>query len=126
MKSGTRGTHTTKSNGCQVPVAPILTRALLWVPHSSSEIVDDYLFFFLKYVVNKNFHGLEKSKYIWQGCWNQGGRGVNCPPTFAKISPKFLQNGRFCLKFLLFAPPLWTLPPTCRQVPTALMLIFTH
>ena len=39
-----------------------------------------------------------------QGCWNQGGRGVNCPPTFAKISPKFLQNGGFCLKFLLFAP----------------------
>ena len=34
------------------------------------------------------------------------GAGGATAPTFAKISPKFLQNRGFRLKFLLFAPPL--------------------
>ena len=43
--------------------------------------------------------------------------------TFAKISQKFLQNRGFCLKFLHFAPPHFgPCPPTCRQVPTALII----
>ena len=61
------------------------------------------------------------------GAWHQssgllepGGQGDNCPPTFAKISPKFLQNRGFFLKFLFFCPQLWTLPPTCRKVATTL------
>ena len=48
---------------------------------------------------------------IASGLLEPGGQGGNWPPTFAKISPKFLQNMGFCLKFLLLAPPLWTLPP---------------
>ena len=59
-----------------------------------------------------------------QGCWSQGGRGATAPPpTFAKISPKFLQNRGFCLKFLPFAPHFGHCPPTCRQVPTALLIM---
>ena len=45
---------------------------------------------------------------LTQGCWN---KGVYPPPTFPKISPKFLQNRVFCSKFLLFAPPFGPCPP---------------
>ena len=36
------------------------------------------------------------AKISEQGCWNQG---ATAPPTFAKISPRFLQNRGFCLRF---------------------------
>ena len=46
-----------------------------------------------------------------QGCWNQGGRGVNCPPTLPENLAKLLQDKEFPLEFMSFAPPLLILPP---------------
>ena len=46
-----------------------------------------------------------------QGCRNQGGRGGNCPPAFAEISPKLLENKGFSFKVLFFAPPLLVSAP---------------
>ena len=66
-----------------------------------------------------------KSFQIHQGCWNQGGRGGNCPPTFAKISPKFLQNRGFCLKFLLFAPHFGPCPPLVGKFQQPWIIDFT-
>ena len=40
-----------------------------------------------------------------QGCWNQGGRRGNYPPTFAKISPKFPSNNMLKIPSFCSPPP---------------------
>ena len=50
---------------------------------------------------------LEEELYFFSGVLETGVQGGgNCPPTFAEISPKLLQNKGFSLKFLFFAPQL--------------------
>ena len=44
-----------------------------------------------------------------QGCWKGAARGATAPHTFARISPKLLENCVFSSNFCL--PPLWILPP---------------
>merc|ERR1711994_680109 len=56
------------------------------------------------------------------GLLETGGRGGNCPSTFAEILTKLLKNLGVSLKFLFFAPHFWSCSPTCRQVPTPLFI----
>ena len=48
----------------------------------------------------------EQPSQAYTGVSETGGRGATAPPhTFAEISPKFLQDKDYFLKFLFFAPP---------------------
>ena len=59
-----------------------------------------YVSFSLSIFINK-----KRMSWLISGPLEQGAEGT-IAPTFDKISPKFLQNRVFCLKFLLFALPL--------------------
>ena len=67
-------------------------------------------FFSTKFLCTKFATFLLRKTVIDQGCWNKGGREVNCHPTFAENLTKLLQKREFPLKFMSFAHPLSILP----------------
>ena len=46
-----------------------------------------------------------------QGLRKQGGRGVNCPPTFAENRAKLVNNKQISAKIWFVTPHFWALTP---------------